>query len=272
MKIKLFCLLIFSFGIALTITSCDNTLEPIDKEKGLFAIYGFLDLHEETNYIRVRDLKAPFTSEATQELDALVTLENLSSGTTQPLQSTAREHEGVFLHTFQVNGEIIPDSEYRLNVVRSDGATGTVNTRTPSLAKTDIAPLNQNCDTPIEIEFSPVNGGTIVMRLGFQIGILFWVPAVVLNADINNPRKPITYKFTPRERLRLVPSTGRNLACNDMRDSNIHLKFTHYAPGFYEKIKNDPFDILQSTERFGALHEDSLTFPIDNAPVCPQDC
>lgn len=258
--------------VGVMIIACDNTLDPIDKETGIYAIYGFLDLDEEINYIRVRDLNAPFTAEATQDIDAVVTLENLESGTTQILESTVMEYEGVFLHNFQVNGKISSDTQYRLTAKRSDGVTVSVLTTTPTMPEPSVVPTNQDCYIPIDVKFEPTNGGTIVLRVGFQIGFEYWLSPQVLKTNEENPEEKISYTFTPREQLALVPGTGGNLSCHDMRDDNFYINYIHYSPGFYEKISNDPFDILASTERFGALYEDTLFIPIDTSRVCPQDC
>lgn len=256
------------------IIACDNTLDPIDKDTGIYAIYGALDLNKETNYIRVKGLKAPFTAEATRNIDAAVTLENLRLGTKQVLEESAvMEYEGIFLHNFEVTGKIIPDTRYRLTAKRSDGVTVSVITATPTRPPPSATPINQDCYTPITVEFEPVKGGTIVLRVGYPFTINgHWNPAQVLKADENASGGKITYTFIPNEQVRFVTGTGGKLRCHHLDGTNFYISYFHYGPGFHEKIINDPFNILASTDRFGAFYADTLVIPVDTSRVCPPDC
>ena len=66
---------------------CDNSFDPLDEETGIYAIYGVLDLNDSTNYIRIRDLNVPFTAEATESIDAEVSLEILDNAQSFTLNS-----------------------------------------------------------------------------------------------------------------------------------------------------------------------------------------
>lgn len=259
--------------IAIIIISCDNTLEPINREKGIFGIYGFLDLNEEIHYIRVRDLNAPFTREATQELDATVTLRNITSGSSEILEMTIMEFEDVFLHNYIVKDEVIPNNEYQLSVERSDGAVVELTTITPRIIKPEAIPVNQDCYTPIDVEFAPLNGGTIALRVGIKLNREFWGSLQVLRPNDYHPNNKAVFTFIPNQQVQVVPFfIDPNRRCNDMNSNNIYIAFTHYSPGFFERIENDPFDIFFSTQRFGAFYEDTLAIPVDTSRVCPPDC
>ena len=108
------------FILLLILCSCDNSLEPVDQETGTYSVYGVLDLNEAPNYIRVRDLKIPFTAEATKEIDAEVILQNLDSNSTERLEDIKTQFNGVFQHNFEVD-RIFPDTEYRLTVKNAAG-------------------------------------------------------------------------------------------------------------------------------------------------------
>lgn len=256
------------------ITSCDNTLEPIDRDTGIYGIYGYLDLNEDVSYIRVRDLNAPFTIDATTELDAVVTLSNLTSGTSAVLESNIREYEGVLLHTYFFDGEVVPDSEYQLSVERSDGATVRMKTLTPTFPPPVATPVNQDCYTPIDVEFAPLNEGTIVLRVGLgPEDDDIWGPPKVFEPEDYQPGENLVFQFTPNEEIFFVSTFEESVRCGDvLEDNNFYISYTHYAEGFYEQIANDPFDILQSTQRFGALYRDTVLVPVDISKVCPQDC
>lgn len=276
MKINLIVLLIFCVGIvAVTITSCDNTLEPLDKDTGIFAIYGFLDLKEQNHYIRVRDLNVPFTREATETIDATVTLHNLTRGTSAILESERRVHQDVYQHNFLFSDSVFPDHEYRLVVERSDGVTVEANTRTPTMPEPMAEPLNQNCFVPVAFSLEPMNGGTVVIRLGLgPTSSDRWGTRHILTLDDDQSLDKIEFTFIPQDQvISILPGSDPDRRCaQHLRTSNIYVSYIHYGPGFFERIENDPFDIFASTQRFGALYYDTLAIPLDTSRVCPPDC
>jgi len=258
--------------VSFMISSCDNSLDPLDRDTGVFAIYGFFDLNEEEHYFRIRDLNTPFTLEATKNLDAEVTLLNLTLGSTLPLENKQQEIEGSIQHNFLFNGKVNPDHEYKIRVERSDGFVVEAITRTPTKPDPVVDPLNQNCYVPIEFSLEPMNGGTVVLRFGLGPSKDDpWGTPIVLKSESQGI---LTHTFTPHNQVILLTRVVfPDLRCGQaLQDGNIYVSYIHYSSGFYEQIENDPFDILQSTQRFGALYYDTLAVPVDTSPVCPQDC
>ena len=264
--------ILFIVCLAAALSGCDNSLEPINEETGIFAIYGFLDLKEQKQYIRVRDLNLPFTREATETIDATVTLHNLTLGTSTLLESERRAHQDVYQHNFLFSDSVFPDHEYRLVVERSDGVTVEAITRTPTMPEPVTEPMNQNCYVPIEFSKQPMNGGTIVLRVGLgPTENSRWGAPQVLRPDSLGRA---AFTFIPDEQVSVIlPGTGLDRRCGDhLFADNIYISYIHYGPEFYERIANDPFDIFASTQRFGALYFDTLAVPVDTSPVCPPDC
>lgn len=257
------------------IYSCDNSLDPLDTDTGIFSIYGFLDLNEQTNHIRVRNLNAPFTKKATENLDASVLLQNLNQGTETILESYLVEHEGVFLHNFVYNNQVIPDNEYRLTVERSDGAAVDMTITTPTMPEPVAEPLNQNCYIPIEFSMEPINGGTVVVRFGLgpDEDDDPWGATQILRPNENQNPGKIAYTFTPHDLvISILPGNDPNRRCGQyLYTGNIYVSYIHYGPGFFEQITNDTFDVM-NTQRFGAVYYDTLAVPVDTSPVCPPDC
>lgn len=259
------------FFVQIIILACNSSIEPLDKRTGVYAIYGALDMDKQTNYIRVRDLNAPFTAAATEFLDAEITLENLNNGVIANLSSERKEYDGVFLHNFLVNQEILPNSSYKLTARRSDGITVSVTTLSPTRPILDVLPVNGNCYEPITVEFSPTNGGKIVYRLGFGIGDILFKSPHILKETEETPGV-INLTFTPFQELK----TFRR-SCYSLNDTNLYVEYAYYSEGLYPyeevPITANPFDIFQSTQVFGAYFENAIfSFPIDTSKVCPQDC
>lgn len=262
---------IFLIVCAMT-ASCDNTLEPLDKETGIFAIYGFLDLKKQNHYIRVRDLNAPFTLEATESIDATVTLHNLTLGTSTLLDSERLVHQDVYQHNFVFSDSVYPDQEYLIRVERSDGVTVEANTLTPTMPEPVTEPLNQNCFVPIEFSMEPLNGGTVVLRVGLgpREGSPWGAPQV-LTPDSQGRT---AFTFTPHDQVNLIlPGSAIDRRCGDVLSAgNIYLSYIHFARSFYEQTAPEVFNIFDSTLKFGALYYDTLAVPVDTSPVCPPDC
>jgi len=267
--------LLFIFVFMSISYSCDNTLEPLDKETGVYAIYGALDMDEQTNYIRIRDLKAPFTEEATESLDVNVTFENLENGLKSTLDFERQEYEGIYLHNFVVNGEIEPNTKYMVSTKRSDGVTVSITTISPTQPEPDVFPINQNCYTPITVNFEPTNGGKIVYMIRFFLGIEWKKgPYILESGELD--QNTMSFTFTPKRILSTVISLSRSSSCYDLDQPFFDIIYAHYSPGLYpyEEIPADqePFNIFQSTQVFGAFYKDTLNIPIDTARVCPLEC
>lgn len=273
------------FIIGFLFFSCDNTIDPFEKDTGLYSIYGYLDLNKTTNYIRVRDLNVPFTADATKNLDATVRLENLSTGVTETLIEQVIEFEGIYLHNFIVNGVIAPDTKYRLTVERSDGNSVSVDVKTPARPVPVVNQNSMDCESPVEIIFDPVNGGTIDAEIVFpwnnrqvdQDG-----PTLIDDDENETPGKFI-YTFTPQDILDNLTFVS-GLTCSDLSDDYFGLEYFHYSPGYYQeiqKIHNDlsinPGGGLDFSKvlrengiiSFGAFYQDSVRFSVDTTATTP---
>ncbi len=264
---------------ALMIAACDVQFDPIDRERGQFSVFGALDLNEEVNYIRIGDMNSPLTTDSTRNINASVKLENLESGDQTILESEVWEYEDIFLHNYRVEEELTPDTHYRLSIQRPNGSGIEVSILTPTRAEAQAEPLNQTCHSDITLEFSPVNGGSIELRVGTflpnRLGTMpHWGSTRILQPDEDRPEEPLTFTFKPIEMIQLVPQSpgSPSFSCHHLREDMFRIRYTHYSRGFLERVLNDPFDIMFSTERLGALYEDSLDIPIDTTRICPPDC
>ncbi|MCC5941999.1 MAG: hypothetical protein JJU37_10700, partial [Balneolaceae bacterium] len=159
-------------------------------------------------------------------------------------------------------------------VERSDGAEVEAYTVTTTYPEPLVTPPNQNCYNPIDIEFGPLNGGTIVLRVGRGLGEFDgWGPPQVLRTGVNHPDHQVNYTFTLNEKLQFVsPFFYLGDHCSKILSGNVYISYTHYAPGFYEKLFDEDFDIIDSTIRFGSHYRDTLAVPIDMTPQCPPHC
>jgi hypothetical protein len=252
------------FILAVYLVACDNAFDPTDRDNGTYSVHGMLDLMEESNYVRVRNMNAPFTLEATENLEATVTMQNLESGEITQLQSSVREYRGVYLHTFSYDEQAIPDTGYLLTVEGSGGFQTQLETVTPTHPEPQILREDDGCTTPVNIVFEPMNGGTLTMRFGTELDtededgmwgrIYTFGPSIYENS--------ISFTITPlRTAQGIEASFGTCFSL--LPDRNLYLAIAHYSPGFYEELNADVTDILETTRRFGGFYADTLAIPVD---------
>jgi hypothetical protein len=252
------------FILAVYLTACDNSFDPTDRDNGTYSVHGMLDLMKKSNYIRVRNMNAPFTLEATEDLEATVTLQNLESGEITQLQSFVREYRGVYLHTFSYDEKAIPDTGYLLTVEGSDGFQTQLETVTPTHPEPQFIREDDGCTTPVNIVLDPMNGGTLTMRFGTELDtededgmwgrIYTFGPSIYENS--------VSFTITP-----LITAQGIEASFGTcfslLPDGNLYLAIAHYSPGFYEELNAEVTDILETTRRFGGFYADTLAIPVD---------
>ena len=143
----------------LILSGCaDKQINPYEEETSFYSIYGAIDLHSSRNVIRVRDLNVFHTDSNSIDLDATVTFYDLKNGTSQVLRDSIIQYPENYTHNFLLNKNLLPDSPYKVEVERSDGASISSMFTTPSVTETEVSSAfeNINCYTPIKLVFKNV--------------------------------------------------------------------------------------------------------------------
>lgn len=148
--------------LSVCLGGCDTTLEPYS-DRYSYSVYGFLSPSTRVQFIRVKPLDAPFTLNASRELDVEVTLENLTAGTRERLKDSvivfqdATRH--AVTHNFWTDTPITRNTRYRLILRGPDGTTVKSTTTTPP--KLDLQPFPEqgDCDTLFLIELPGIQKG-----------------------------------------------------------------------------------------------------------------
>ena len=256
-------ILCISISLLIVLSACDNSFDPTDETTDGYSVHGTLDLLSENSYIRIRNLKAPFTAEATEKLDAIVTLRNLDSGSSTTLNSSVRKVEGVFFHTFIYSENVLPDTRYLLHIESSEGVHTELETLTPTLPVPIIERENDGCYTLTSLTFQPINGGTITLRFG--IGLEEddpWGRPAVLKSDENSDL--VSFSFFPL--IKAQEAVGYFGECSSLlRSGNLYVIVEHYSPGFYETLNSKLTDILKTTQQFGGFYADTLAISVDTS-------
>jgi hypothetical protein len=262
-------ILLFVAGV---LFGCDNSLDPIDREKGLYSVYGALDIDDSTNYIRVKELNTPLGPDSTNEIDADVQLKNLETGNTAALQDTVVQFDGVNTHNFYTTMNITPQTDYKLSIERSDGRLAKAVTKTPNIASTQVAPQNEQCNQVIELSIQPVGDREeLNIEVGFETGDRRYWANISLEEDEQSPER-LYARFTPKRILNRVfnpnsPNEG-GVCCFQLSSKFLYVRYTHYGPDFL-KGTTDTVAIESGTGRFGSYYDRSFSFPIDTTSIYP---
>lgn len=126
-------------------------------KKGVYSIYGAMDLHETKHVIRMRDLRT-FRDSSSIKLDATVSFSDLTNNTTQVLQDSVVQFPANYTHNFILNKEFTPSSPYRVDVERSDGVGVSSMFTTPGITETEVVSKNDEieCYTEIKMVFKNI--------------------------------------------------------------------------------------------------------------------
>lgn len=268
---------IIILSLIIILPGCENSIQPLNEEKGFYSIYGYLNMHEDVNHIRVKNLNMTLSEDTTDNIDANVTLKNLKSGETEELEDTVVTFDGVKTHNFRTTMDIKPNTKYRVSVERSDGKTVTATATSPYNTDTNVEPVGENCNTNIEISFVPVRSrNALRLEVGFRYNNkLFWTRQ---NQNIITFDQKIILSFTPSGLLEDFfsgnedTSQGETITCKELDTDKLFVRYTHFGPDLFDNNLSDTLNIPGGAGRFGVFYKDSFSFPIDTSPSCPPSC
>lgn len=248
------------------LTACDNSLDPVNRQKGLYSLYGSLNVDKDTNYIRIKNLNTPFVKDSTRKIDANVSLRNLDNGASEVMSDSVVKFKGIYTHNFYTTMDIEEATDYELSIRRSDGKSARALATTPEIADVQTGPEGQTCYSEIEMRFQPVAPeDELNLSIGFDLrGERYWAFPVPERVEDNT----LVFRFTPKDILDRVfnPFTGDGVCCFQLSNSKFYVKYTHFGPN-YLKGTTDTLAIPGGTGRFGGLYDRSYSFPIDTAQI-----
>jgi hypothetical protein len=122
------CILIF-------IDACDNTFEPFqENNQYVFSMYGTIDLHADTQWVRVMPVGQTLLVEETEPMDATVELTRNSTGQTVTMRDSLFQFAtDAFAWNYWVPITLHPDEAYTVTAKNSDNEESKVIIQTPSV-------------------------------------------------------------------------------------------------------------------------------------------
>ncbi len=254
------------------IAGCDNTLEPIDQRRGFYSLYGALDMDNEVNYIRVKDLNVPLRKGSGEELDAEVRLTNLDRQVTEVLEDSVRLLEGIYTHNFRATMDIRQGERYRVEVESPEGETTAATAEAPVRTDTEMEPKVPDCFTNFQLVFDRIrNPDNIVISVGFEFR------DEIFSENFRPVEREGSDEVVVLLRLKRMLDNqlfdaGYNAYCHHLSSDSLYVEYTHHGPDFYEQIETDTLDIRDGAGRFGIKYEGAARFPVDTVNVCEPFC
>lgn len=264
-------------------TGCDNTIEPYS-EQGAYSIHGVLFPERETQFIRVKPLTTPISKVDSSTVDATVTLENVTKGTTTVLEDSIIAYEdaenAVVTHNFWTEFPITPKTKYRITVEGPAGGPTRGTTVTPTSTDATVTPRHGACDAEYTVLFEDVDDFRRIeaswevllegMPALFRRGkwSFFWLHNTYRNRD-----GKIAVTFAPQDTLvslyqnltsiRPPPPLPDSLSkecwspnpCAVLSSNELRVRYTYLGPEWYGNVPEDSlrYDPLQSHDVSGGL-------------------
>lgn len=262
-NVYIFHLILIVSTLFLGMQACDTGIDGLNEEKGIYSIYGYLDMKKDTNFVRVKNLNTPLTATSSDSIDAKVTLKNLVTGNTSILKDSVIDFDGVKTHNFMTTMNLQPDTEYQLKVQRSDGRSLSATASTPYLANRELKPSNPVCEGPTELVFEPVRDKfALDLKISFLYeGQRYWVNA---NNRLEEKGDGVVASFW-FENIVKAPFSPELVFCNELSSDIFTIQYYHYGPDLFEDNVSDSINIPGGAGRFGAFYKESFTVQVDTA-------
>ena len=139
-------------GVLTASAGCDESVDPIVGSDIPFTLWGFLNAATDTQYVRVFPVTDQLIPDPSDGLDARVVSTNLTTGERREWTYEAVRFDSLISgHFFWSPFRAEYEHRYRLEVIRSDGETSSVEVSVPSEVDFDIQVDLGNTDIPVEI-------------------------------------------------------------------------------------------------------------------------
>ncbi len=247
------------------LAACEANFSPVNEERGQYSIYGSLNLDQQQNYIRVKNLNIPFANDTAASLNADVSLQNLNTGETEMLRDSIIKAAGVNTFVFITDMEIESDTEYLATVQGDNDAEVSIQTKTPVIVDEIMWPSQQiACRENFEITFGPVLlSEYLEARISF--GKTFDEEANAFFESENKENEKATISLKPYDvvlaNFRFPPPLEND--CEQLETDFMTIIYTHYGIEPGTSTTNESINVPGGTGEFIGFYQDTLTFAID---------
>lgn len=123
-------------GLALALTSCEDSVDPIVESERAFSLYGVLQPRSDTQWVRIYPIETRLTPARPAPLAATFTATELEGGAPHAWRdSVMQESDGRYAHVFWRPFRVAYDRTYRLQVTGEHGRATRVEVDVPPNAE-----------------------------------------------------------------------------------------------------------------------------------------
>ena len=290
---KIFRQVIIALGL-LVLISCDTSrsIDPFEDESGSYSIYGAIELGEDNNFIRIRDVSVPFLADSGLGYENVnVHLEEVESGREIALRDTIVNYNGNYTVNYLIEEDLQPRVAYNFTIGNEYGeAVNSIFT----MPGVNTHRINQNrvldCYHPIRFTWDNVIAPEyILVEVGVTYqGQRYWGEVQRVDEPDHVPgSNRMEMQLTVRQLLVDIfppPIGGEGgtsipvelwppmVECNELDNNEIHFRYIHFGPDWQQFEETDYyiFDFLDSGEIengigfLGGLRRDSFSFFVED--------
>lgn len=277
---------------------CDNTIEPF-AEKGSYSVHGFLSLSRSQQFVRVKPLEIPIAKIDSNSIDATVTLENVTEGTSEVLQDSLIAFEDaqstILTHNFWTNTPIQPNTKYQLSVEGPRGGSVQATTVTPTDTDADVTPQFGGCRDEFTTEFNEVTDlrnvrAWVEIKLEEHVQKEPWVSLRRRN-KFRTEEDNVAISFRPSSLIwylneieavnavkpelpdSLNPFCWRSSICAMLDSNEIRVRYLYLGPEWYGNVPEDSltfdpldaYDVQNGLGFFGSVRRDHVSTTVDTS-------
>jgi hypothetical protein len=274
-------------GLGLFFTHCDRVINPFEETVGTYSVYGAIELDQDSNFVRVRDVTIPFLSDTTGYEDLKVYFQ-LPDGSRKQLEKRIRTLRGNNTFNYVIREPLEPRKEYTVILEDDTNAPTIANAITPGLSYHTVKPdTADGCFQKIRFTFHNVLPTEyIIAEAGVNFnGNVVWgtvksveVPTHETGTDkfsmfvsVNNLMVDI-FPPPPEATIGIPPvSWLPSIRCYELESDEMYLRYIHFGKGweifqevgFFEEELLESGTVENGLGFFGAIKRGMITFYSD---------
>ncbi len=143
-------------SMAIILSSCEQSIDPIIGEDRPFTLWGYLDAHADIQRVRVFSIEDRLGVDRSGPVDAVVSSKNLTTG--EEYKWVNREivyRDSSVGHVFEAEFRAEYEHSYRLSVRRSDGEESSAEVTIPPPVEVELIDERDRVIVPVHIHGKP---------------------------------------------------------------------------------------------------------------------
>lgn len=291
---KVTALTLFLALFSVLIISCDTEriINPFEESIGTYSVYGAVELNEELNLIRIRDVSIPFLADSSLGYDDIdVSLTEVGSGRSISLRDTTIDYNGNYTLNFVVEEDLQSRIAYNFAIRYNEDEIVQSTFTMPGVGGLTISrdPV-QNCYHKVRFTWDNVLAPEYILAeagVNYE-GQTYWGEVERVDEPDHVPgTNTMDMELTVRNLLVDIfppPIGGEGstsappefwppeVECFELDNNEIYIRYIHFGPEWeqFEETDYYIFDMLDSGQIengigfLGGIRRGMLTFYVDD--------